>query len=163
MSPPHRHVLLGPLIVAIFAIATFVGCLPRSTAADFENEIQPLLTRYGCNSGGCHGKASGQNGFKLSLFGFDTKADYEEIVQHARGRRVNVATPDQSLLLQKSIGATPHGGGTRFGPTSEAYQILRQWISDGAPAASPSAPRLTAIRIEPIERSLQSGEIVNLH
>ena len=162
MLPPPRHVPLGPLNIAIFTIAMFVGCVSLSTAADFENEIQPLLTRYGCNSGGCHGKASGQNGFKLSLFGFDTNADYEEIVEHARGRRVNVATPEQSLLLLKSIGAVPHGGGTRFGPTSEAYQILKQWISDGAPAASPSAPRLIAIRIEPSERSLQSGEIVNL-
>jgi hypothetical protein len=131
-------------------------------AADFENEIQPLLTRYGCNSGGCHGKASGQNGFKLSLFGFDTKADYEEIVFRARGRRVNVAIPERSLLLLKSIGAVPHGGGIRLAPTSQAYQVLKQWISDGAPPASPSAPRLVSIRIEPTERSLHSGEQVNL-
>lgn len=131
-------------------------------AADFENEIQPLLTRYGCNSGGCHGKASGQNGFKLSLFGFDSQADYEEIVDRARGRRVNVATPEQSLLLLKSIGAVPHGGGTRFSPTSQAYEVLKQWISEGAPPASPTAPRLESIRIEPSERSLQSGEQVNL-
>jgi hypothetical protein len=131
-------------------------------AADFENEIQPLLTRYGCNSGGCHGKASGQNGFKLSLFGFDSQADYEEIVDRARGRRVNVATPEQSLLLLKSIGAVPHGGGTRFAPTSQAYEVLRQWISDGVPPASPTAPRLLAIRIEPSERSLGSGDQVNL-
>jgi hypothetical protein len=131
-------------------------------AADFENEIQPLLTRYGCNSGGCHGKASGQNGFKLSLFGFDSQADYEEIVDRARGRRVNVATPEQSLLLLKSIGAVPHGGGTRFAPTSQAYEVLRQWISDGVPPASPTAPRLLAIRIEPSDRSLGSGDQVNL-
>ena len=131
-------------------------------AADFENEIQPLLTRYGCNSGGCHGKASGQNGFKLSLFGFDSQADYEEIVDRARGRRVNVATPEQSLLLLKSIGAVPHGGGTRFSPTSQAYEVLKQWISEGAPPASPTAPRLESIHIEPSERSLQSGEQVNL-
>ncbi|MFN9462655.1 MAG: DUF1549 domain-containing protein [Planctomycetota bacterium] len=131
-------------------------------AADFENEIQPLLTRYGCNSGGCHGKASGQNGFKLSLFGFDSQADYEEIVDRARGRRVNVATPEQSLLLLKSIGAVPHGGGTRFSPSSQAYEVLKQWISEGAPPASPSAPRLESIRIEPTERSLQSGEQLNL-
>jgi hypothetical protein len=121
-----------------------------------------LLTRYGCNSGGCHGKASGQNGFKLSLFGFDSQADYEEIVDRARGRRVNVATPEQSLLLLKSIGAVPHGGGTRFSPSSQAYEVLKQWISEGAPPASPTAPRLESIRIEPSERSLQSGEQVNL-
>ncbi|MEY4566083.1 MAG: hypothetical protein RLY14_1053 [Planctomycetota bacterium] len=156
---PHswRSLLLTAtfLMVALWARWGFL-------AADFENEIQPLLTRYGCNSGGCHGKASGQNGFKLSLFGFDTKADYEEIVFRARGRRVNVAIPERSLLLLKSIGAVPHGGGIRLAPTSQAYQVLKQWISDGAPPASPSAPRLVSIRIEPTERSLHSGEQVNL-
>ena len=157
MFPPWRSLLLNTAFLMI-ALWMRSGAL----AADFENEIQPLLTRYGCNSGGCHGKASGQNGFKLSLFGFDSQADYEEIVDRARGRRVNVATPEQSLLLLKSIGAVPHGGGTRFSPTSQAYEVLKQWISEGAPPASPTAPRLESIRIEPSERSLQSGEQVNL-
>ena len=157
MFPPRRSSLL---FVALLMNVVCGFCV--AIAADFENEIQPLLTRYGCNSGGCHGKASGQNGFKLSLFGFDSQADYEEIVDRARGRRVNVATPEQSLLLLKSIGAVPHGGGTRFAPTSQAYEVLRQWISDGVPPASPTAPRLLAIRIEPSERSLGSGDQVNL-
>ncbi|MFN6139789.1 MAG: DUF1549 domain-containing protein [Planctomycetota bacterium] len=157
MFPPWRSLLLNAAFLMI-ALWMRSGAL----AADFENEIQPLLTRYGCNSGGCHGKASGQNGFKLSLFGFDSQADYEEIVDRARGRRVNVATPEQSLLLLKSIGAVPHGGGTRFSPSSQAYEVLKQWISEGAPPASPSAPRLESIRIEPTERSLQSGEQLNL-
>ncbi|MFM7977288.1 MAG: DUF1549 domain-containing protein, partial [Pirellula sp.] len=157
MFPPWRFICLSAAFLMV-ALWTRSGAL----AADFENEIQPLLTRYGCNSGGCHGKASGQNGFKLSLFGFDSLADYEEIVDRARGRRVNVATPEQSLLLLKSIGAVPHGGGTRFSPTSQAYEVLKQWIADGAPPASPSAPRLVSIQIEPTERSLQSGEQVNL-
>jgi len=157
MFPPRRSSLL---FVALLMNVVWGLCV--AIAADFENEIQPLLTRYGCNSGGCHGKASGQNGFKLSLFGFDSQADYEEIVDRARGRRVNVATPEQSLLLLKSIGAVPHGGGTRFAPTSQAYEVLRQWISDGVPPASPTAPRLLAIRIEPSERSLGSGDQVSL-
>ena len=150
------------VIPMILAAIMLLGNQATFGAADFENEIQPLLTRYGCNSGGCHGKASGQNGFKLSLFGFDTQADYEEIVEHGRGRRVNVATPEQSLLLLKSIGAVPHGGGVRINPTSEAYNLLRQWIADGAPAASHSAPRLVKIRIEPQEQLMQSGQQVPL-
>ncbi len=66
-----------------------VAALDRSRAIDFKNEIIPLLTRYGCNAGGCHGKASGQNGFRLSLFGFDPDRDYQAIVEEARGRRVS--------------------------------------------------------------------------
>lgn len=157
MFPPWRSLLLT---IAIWLVA--LGVLNGALAADFENEFQPLLTRYGCNSGGCHGKASGQNGFKLSLFGFDSQSDYEEIVDRARGRRVNVATPEQSLLLLKSIGAVPHGGGARFSSTSPAYEVLKQWISEGAPPASPAAPRLVSIRIEPTEGSLQSREQVKL-
>ena len=162
MFPPRRHLFLGVLRLGTLILAMVVWGELLFATVDFENEVQPLLTRYGCNSGGCHGKASGQNGFKLSLFGFDNQADYEEIVLHARGRRINVAIPEQSLLLLKSIGAVPHGGGTRFAPTSEAYNLLRQWIYDGAPAASPAAPRLITIRVEPQERLMQSGEQVPL-
>jgi hypothetical protein len=162
MFPPRRHLFLGVLRLGTLILAMVVWGELLFATVDFENDVQPLLTRYGCNSGGCHGKASGQNGFKLSLFGFDNQADYEEIVLHARGRRINVAIPEQSLLLLKSIGAVPHGGGTRFAPTSEAYNLLRQWIYDGAPAASPAAPRLITIRVEPQERLMQSGEQVPL-
>jgi hypothetical protein len=162
MFPPRRHLFPGVLRLGTLILAMVVWGELLFATVDFENDVQPLLTRYGCNSGGCHGKASGQNGFKLSLFGFDNQADYEEIVLHARGRRINVAIPEQSLLLLKSIGAVPHGGGTRFAPTSEAYNLLRQWIYDGAPAASPAAPRLITIRVEPQERLMQSGEQVPL-
>jgi hypothetical protein len=127
-------------------------------AVDFGNEVQPLLTRYGCNAGGCHGKASGQNGFKLSLFGFDAAADHDEIVRRARGRRVNPAAPDESLLLLKATGKKPHGGGARFDSESEAYQTVRRWIAAGAPAASPDAPRVVSIAIEPRERIMTRGE-----
>ncbi|HZU35874.1 MAG TPA: S-layer protein, partial [Gemmataceae bacterium] len=80
----------------------------------FTNDIEPILTRRGCNAGGCHGKASGQNGFKLSLFGFDPSFDYNAIVKEARGRRVFPAAPDQSLFLAKPAGRLPHGGGKRL-------------------------------------------------
>src|SRR3954470_16612551 len=78
---------------------------------NFANDIVPIFTKAGCNAGGCHGKASGQNGFKLSLLGFEPAEDYEHIVREARGRRVFPAAPEQSLLLTKSINSTPHGGG----------------------------------------------------
>src|SRR5207302_7315648 len=94
----------------------------------FANDIVPLLSRHGCNAGGCHGRASGQNGFKLSLFGFDPAFDYNALVKEARGRRVFPAAPDHSLLLAKPASHVPHGGGKRFPPESEAYQTLRRWI-----------------------------------
>jgi len=124
---------------------------------DFETEIQPLLTRYGCNAGGCHGKASGQNGFKLSLFGFDSEFDYRTLLSEGRGRRISVSSPDRSLLLVKAVARVPHGGGRRFEVGSEPYLALRSWIESGAPATAAESPKLIRLRIEPAERLLGPG------
>ena len=129
-----------------------------NAAIDFRNDIEPLLSRYGCNAGGCHGKANGQNGFKLSLFGFDSNYDYDEIVKRARGRRVNVTAPEHSLLLLKVTGKLPHGGGPRLGTDSEAYKILREWIASGAPAASNDSPKIVKLIIEPRQLVMQRGQ-----
>src|SRR5258708_21195477 len=112
-------------------------------------QVQPLLTRFGCNAGGCHGKASGQNGFKLSLFGFDTSFDYEAIVEEARGRRIFGSAAGNSLLILKATGRVPHGGGKRIDSGTEPYQILCSWITQGAPASAPDAPRVVKTPIEP--------------
>jgi hypothetical protein len=98
----------------------------------FETDIAPLFSRYGCNSAGCHGKAEGQNGFKLSVFGYDARGDFEALTHAARGRRLSPATPDHSLLLLKATGALPHGGGERIIPGSHSYDTLREWIGAGA-------------------------------
>ncbi|MFN5297940.1 MAG: hypothetical protein ACK5HA_06545, partial [Planctomycetaceae bacterium] len=92
---------------------------------DFARDVNPILTRLGCNSGGCHGRASGQNGFKLSVFGFDHAFDYEAIVHQARGRRVNPSDPAASLILTKPAGVVPHGGGQRLKVDSLDYEVLR--------------------------------------
>jgi hypothetical protein len=115
----------------------------------FEHDVVPVLSRFGCNAGGCHGKAEGQNGFKLSVFGFDPAADYDALVKESRGRRVFPADPDRSLLLAKAVGTIPHGGGVRLRRDSADYATLRAWIASGLPVGDPSAPRLTAIRVEP--------------
>jgi hypothetical protein len=120
----------------------------------FANDIQPILTRYGCNAGGCHGKASGQNGFKLSLFGFDADFDHSAIVKEARGRRVFPAAPEKSLLLTKPAGVAPHGGGRRLEVGSEAYQVLRRWIAQGMPVGSSQAAKLQRLEMVPNERVL---------
>ncbi|MBC7967552.1 MAG: DUF1553 domain-containing protein [Fuerstia sp.] len=126
------------------------------TAVDFGNEIVPLLSRYGCNSGGCHGKASGQNGFKLSLFGFDQAFDHDAIAKEDRGRRLFPAVPEESLLLKKAAGGMPHGGGVRFARDSEAYRLIHTWIANGAPATAPDAPRIVALTVTPAEQVLNA-------
>src|SRR6202011_151132 len=100
---------------------------------NFENDVIPLFSRHGCNSSGCHGKAEGQNGFKLSVFGFDPAADHAALVKEDRGRRTMATAPEQSLLLRKASGRMAHGGGTRIPIGSEAYQTLRGWIAAGTP------------------------------
>ncbi|MCE9528641.1 MAG: S-layer protein, partial [Planctomycetales bacterium] len=127
-------------------------------AIDFRNDIEPILSRHGCNAGGCHGKASGQNGFKLSLFGFDAAFDYDEIVKRARGRRISVSAPEQSLLLVKATGKVPHGGGRRLEPESEAYKTLHNWIAGGTPGSSPDAPKIVSLAIEPKLLVMQRGQ-----
>jgi hypothetical protein len=120
----------------------------------FENDIIPLFSRFGCNSAGCHGKAEGQNGFKLSVFGFDPPADFAALTKEARGRRVFPAAPDHSLLLLKISGGVPHGGGVRMGRDTPEYAILRGWIAAGTPLGAATAPRVRTIRVEPSERQL---------
>lgn len=132
--------------------------LDKLRPVDFATEVVPLMSRFGCNAGGCHGKASGQNGFKLSLFGFDTNFDYAALVKEGRGRRVFATAPEQSLLLTKATGLAPHGGGKRIEVGSEPYRILLSWLQSGAPPSAADVPRVARIRLEPAERIMQPGE-----
>jgi hypothetical protein len=136
------------------AVQVTVQDLHDNRPVHFANEVVPVLTRYGCNAGGCHGKASGQNGFKLSLFGFDADFDYSAIVREARGRRVFPEAPDHSPLLTKPTARVPHGGGRRFGPDSEAYRLLARWIGQGMPVGAADAPVLRGLEFVPSARVL---------
>jgi Protein of unknown function (DUF1549)/Protein of unknown function (DUF1553) len=129
----------------------------EATAArrfNFENDIVTVFSRHGCNSSGCHGKAEGQNGFKLSVFGFDPAADYAALTKEARGRRVFPAAPESSLLLRKMSGQMPHGGGARIQRNSIDYETVRAWIAAGMPFGSADDPTVKSIRVEPPERLL---------
>jgi hypothetical protein len=119
---------------------------------DFQRDIIPILTRHGCNSGACHGKASGQNGFKLSLFGFDEKFDFDALSKESRGRRVFLPEPHRSLLLQKPTAKVPHGGGKRLELGGNGYGTLLRWINSGMPPTHPDTPKLVSISVEPSER-----------
>jgi hypothetical protein len=146
------------LILALFGLwllpATSPAAEPSPRRFNFENDITPLLNRYGCNSSGCHGKAEGQNGFKLSVFGFDPVADYAALTQESRGRRIVPVVPDQSLLLSKSSGKVPHGGGIRLARGSEDYRTLHDWIVAGLPFGSAADPRVVSIEVTPREQQL---------
>ena len=129
----------------------------HDTPINFPNQIVPIFTKLGCNSGGCHGKASGQNGFKLSLLGFEPGEDYEHLVKEGRGRRLFPGDPDRSLLLLKPINAAPHGGGQRMDADSHEYKLIRRWILQGMPFGKPDDPKVVRIEVIPGERSMQRG------
>ncbi len=123
----------------------------------FENDVIPVLSRFGCNMSGCHGKAEGQNGFKLSVFGSDPQADFDALTSEGRGRRLFSAVPDRSLLLSKASGGVPHGGGIRIPRESREYHIVRRWIDAGAPFGDSDAARVVKIELRPGERTLEIG------
>ncbi|MEZ6066879.1 MAG: DUF1549 and DUF1553 domain-containing protein [Planctomycetaceae bacterium] len=126
---------------------------------NFKNQVVPIFTKLGCNSGGCHGKASGQNGFKLSLLGFYPDEDYEFLVKEGRGRRVFPLAPEKSLLLEKPVGQSPHGGGKRMEVDSDEYRLIYRWIEQGMPYGSENDPVVTGIECVPDARVLgQSAE-----
>ncbi|HTE21369.1 MAG TPA: DUF1549 and DUF1553 domain-containing protein, partial [Armatimonadota bacterium] len=120
----------------------------------FETGVIPILTKASCNSGGCHGKAEGQNGFKLSVFGFDTDADYQALVMEGRGRRISTARPEESLLLRKATAQLPHGGGKRIEPGSLPYLRLRRWLAEGARAGVSGMGPAVRVEVEPAEQLL---------
>lgn len=100
----------------------------------FRNDVLPLLTHAGCNAGKCHGSASGKDGFRLSLYGFDPDGDFFRITREMSGRRLQLAVPDRSLLVNKAVGEVPHTGGAPIEPGSPAYRTLVSWIAAGAGA-----------------------------
>ena len=132
-----------------------IAAAEPSSTIDFDEDIVPILTKAGCNSGGCHGKQSGRNGFKLSVFGFDRDADYQAIVFEGRGRRVFPAAPSSSLLLAKAANRVPHGGGMRLEEDSADYQRLSRWIVAGMPRTDTRAPRLVSIDVQPRQQVMR--------
>ena len=134
--------------------------LQNPLPVSFRLEVIPILTKAGCNSGGCHGKAEGQNGFKLSIFGFDPRADHEALVMEGRGRRISPGTPSQSLLIQKASARTPHGGGEKIKPGSYRENRLLRWITEGArfDSSEVASTEVVGIEVEPQQQVLLGGE-----
>lgn len=115
----------------------------------FRHDIIAVLNKAGCNTGSCHGSARGQDGFHLSLFGYDPEGDYYRITRELPGRRINLAMPDQSLMLLKATGAVPHTGGKLFEKDSLMYGMVKRWIEAGVPNDPPTIATVTGADIYP--------------
>ena len=123
----------------------------------FKLDVMPVFMKSGCNSGSCHGAARGKDGFRLSLFGFDPDGDHYRITRELSGRRIDMAVPASSLLVEKSIGAVPHTGGKRVDPNSELYQNMVSWITAGCPRDPADIPTCTSIDLYP-KNAVLDGE-----
>ena len=141
------------------ARAESASAVPVSRAsASFVNDVMPVLTKAGCNAGPCHAKAGlGQNGFRLSVLGFEPAEDYEHIVHEARGRRISVAAPDESLILLKASARISHGGGRRLDPASVGYQAIRRWIEEGTPPPTAGEPTASGLVVAPASATVAKG------
>jgi hypothetical protein len=123
----------------------------------FKLDVMPIFMKSGCNSGSCHGAARGKDGFRLSLFGYDPDGDLYRLTRELSGRRLDLAVPAASLVVEKSVGAVPHTGGKRFAPESELCQNLVGWIAAGCPADPATIPTCTGLEIYP-KQAVLDGE-----
>ena len=134
-------VLLGPT------------CICADEPVSYQNTVMALLSRSGCNAGTCHGNLNGKGGFKLSLRGQDPLIDFRTLTRGSLGRRINLQSPQHSLMLLKATTSVPHEGGQRFSSDSDAYRLLFQWIEQGA-NYDKSAPSVTRLEVTPVESFL---------
>ena len=132
------------------------------TVKDFEklapvslaNDIEPIMTRIGCNQGTCHGQQNGKGGFKLSLRGYDAVYDFEQITKDSAGKRIDAKVPEKSFILTKPTMEVPHGGGLRLVKDSPEYNLILRWLREGRSAPTDKEPRLADLRVSPAERVL---------
>lgn len=115
----------------------------------FKLDVMPVFMKASCNTGSCHGAARGKDGFRLSLFGFDPDGDHYRLTREIPGRRINLAIPESSLLMEKGAGQVPHTGGKRFEPGDELYATLTRWLQSGAPADQGEVPAVTSLELYP--------------
>ncbi len=123
----------------------------------FVGDVLPVLTRLGCNQGGCHGAAQGKGGFKLSMQGYDPESDIVSITRGAGGRRVSPARPEASLLLRKPLGQVPHKGGTLLRAGSAHHRLLVDWIESGMPGPRPDDKSVERLDVFPAQRTVGIG------
>ena len=147
------------LLVALLA---FLTAIHAENVPSFRNDILPILSKAGCNSGGCHGALAGKGGFRLSLFGYNPEADWQTMTQESRGRRVDLVEPGASLLLTKPTTAIKHKGGKRIALESDDYRTFAAWIAAGAPGLKSDEPTLANIAVSPEENTAKPGDALTL-
>src|SRR5688500_18410235 len=142
-------------LTAILAAVVPCFAAPTTQPVSFKLDVMPVFMAAGCNAGSCHGSARGQDGFRLSLFGYDPDGDYRRITRELPTRRINLAQPHESLLLKKSIGAVPHTGGVRFTMDNPHYATLLRWIEAGAKQDSKDVATAISLEIFPNQLVLE--------
>jgi len=163
------HFMSGHVWIAIASLVGLLGPaavaeLPADAntaspgAVSFELDVMPILSKAGCNGGGCHGALAGKGGFRLSLFGYDPASDHLAITRDARGRRVDLADPGVSLLLTKPTTAVAHKGGKRLEVDGHDYRVLAAWMAAGCPGPDARQKRLVSIALGPAEAELVPGQ-----
>jgi hypothetical protein len=151
---------LAPTFFSLLLTAAPLPAADRPPS--FLNDVEPLFTRLGCNQGSCHGRGSGQNGFRLSLRGYAPELDYAWLTREYDGRRISRAVPEASLLLRKPLGQAPHEGGKLLAEHSREYELLLAWIRAGVPGPQPTDPTIQRLEVLPGNRVLKPGDAQQL-
>lgn len=167
MKPmPSSRLRVAPLrvfvvtLLCLRALSTIAA--PSEHPVSFRNDVLPILSKAGCNSGGCHGALAGKGGFRLSLFGYNPEADHLAITREAQGRRVELSDPGASLLLTKPTTLVKHKGGKRLDVDSEDFRILARWIAQGAPGPRTNDATLVTLSVSPDEQTVKAGKSIRL-
>lgn len=180
MTQPETNLVLGPrhlpnktmqsritfaaalglalLLTSELTHAVDTPATPSGEAIEFQRHLLPVLSKLGCNSGACHGALAGKGGLKLSLNGYNPAGDHFAITRQSRGRRIEFADPGRSLILAKPSGMLPHKGGLRLERNSADYELIAQWIANGAPGPKKTDAKLVRVEVEPKRLSMNLAE-----
>ncbi|MCA9061045.1 MAG: Ig-like domain-containing protein, partial [Planctomycetaceae bacterium] len=149
------------LTVSYAGHAVDVPVVVQNAAVDppisFRLDVMPVFMKTSCNNGSCHGAARGKDGFRISLFGFDPEGDHYRLTREIPGRRINLAIPSESLLVEKGAGVVPHTGGKRFDVGDEKYNTLIRWLEAGAPNDQGAVPAVVSVELYP-KNAVMDGE-----
>src|SRR2546430_6640493 len=158
-AAPLRRICLECRLRCLVLSVALSGCSALfAEVISFRNDVMPVLSKAGCNSGTCHGNKNGKGGFKLSLRGQDPDLDYLSLTRDLAARRVNPIAPEESLILLKPTAEVPHEGGLRFSRGSQEYELLRGWLAQRMRNDCNSAAQLERIEVTPQEKILIEPE-----